>query len=66
MAEARSLRYLTLLRRELRAHQDAGRLTLSTAHACVDETNGWIAMLRKKLDGLRAPLTVEPVVEEPV
>jgi hypothetical protein len=65
MAEATSLRYLQLLHRELRSHLDAGRVTLAAAHACIKETNGWIAMLRKKLDGLRAPRTVEPAGDTP-
>jgi hypothetical protein len=59
MAEARSLRYLVLLGDEIRRHAADGRVPLAAAHACVNELNGWVAALRKKLDSARAPL-VEP------
>jgi hypothetical protein len=54
--EARSLRYLLLLGHELRQHGEAGRMPLATVHACVNEVNGWVTALRKRLDASRAPL----------
>ncbi|HZY90985.1 MAG TPA: hypothetical protein VFE78_39550, partial [Gemmataceae bacterium] len=60
--EAQTLRYLAFLCHEVRKHEKAGRLNLSAAHDCLNQANGRLVALRKKLDAGRIPL-VEAVTE---
>ena len=57
------LRYLVCLCHEIKNHERAGRIDLSTAHGCLADANGRIAALRRKLDGQRIPSAI-PVVKK--
>ena len=52
------LRYLICLCHEIKNHEQAGRLDLSSAHGCLADANGRIAALRRKLDGQRIPSAI--------
>lgn len=62
----RSLRFQSLLAHELRQHEEAGRLSLTQAHECLNQTAERVAALRSRLEKERLPTATPVVVAEMV
>jgi hypothetical protein len=62
---ARSLRFLTFLRHEVKKHGESGRLPLSRTDDCLAEVRERIAALRHKLEKQRLPAVTDISEERP-